>query len=749
MKEPRKAAKEGGDSDPMQEMRDQYERATEPERPNRILGLDDLRFVAVPGNQWDDAAKKARKNRPCYEFPILRAHWRQVVNDQKKARPAIKVRGLRDATTDGAELRQGLIRNIESTCNAAYAYDGAFEMLVAAGMMAWRVRTKYSEDDSWEQDFVIEGIKDALNSVWMTEDGNHGFIEESIPRDEFKARWPKAEAVDFDSNTAALYGDWFGQDDIRISEWWRKVPVTKTICLLSDGRSVDAEELASIQDELAQQGIECVKQRQVKTHKVVSSIVSGKEELEGPFDSVFHDIPIILKYANRHYIDGKWHWMGMVRPSRDPQKLVNYNFTAGQEALAKQHKSTPIVTPKMLEGKGVKAMWDNSNAADTPYLPVTPDPAMPGGPQYLTAPPIHQGFTQMGQMSIDMLKASDGIYDASVGARTNETSGRAINARREEGDTATFDYQDKLAEGIQQTGELIGRALHLVLDTPRVVRILGKDGGEDWKQLYQEVIDQQTGQTVVVNDLSQGKYDYTVTTGPSYDTQRMEFVDMLVQLSQGNPLVQQAVPDLIVGAMDFPKADEAAERLKLFLPPQVQQALQEGKEMPPEVMQAIQQVQQMGQQLQQQQAELQQAAQEVAQEKMHVEGAKSDVDSALAKLAAEQKVMQAQFNQNRLALENMLLKATASQHPAEGAEKPQEAAKPAQGAGELAVANAVAQSLQGTLERAEAISQTLQQAESMVDRIEQAAMVVAKPRTKRGTLRRNEDGSHSVEVVEE
>ena len=132
MKEPRTAAKEGGD-DPMKEMRKRYDRITDLERTNRSLAIADLRFVAVPGSQWDEQAKKARKHRPCYEFPILRAHWRQVVNDQKKARPAIKVRGLRDATVEGAELRQGLIRNIESTSNAAYAYDDAHELLTAAG----------------------------------------------------------------------------------------------------------------------------------------------------------------------------------------------------------------------------------------------------------------------------------------------------------------------------------------------------------------------------------------------------------------------------------------------------------------------------------------------------------------------------------------------------------------------------------------------------------------------------------------
>ena len=351
----------------------------------------------MPGNQWDDSAKKARKNRPCYEFPILRSHWRQVVNDQKKARPAIKVRGLKDATSEGAELRQGLIRNIESTCNAALAYDAAFELLVASGFGAWRVSTEYNDDDGWDQDFCISPIKDALNCVWpdpmATEyAGSFCFVEESISRDEFSSRWPKADAVEFDSNASTSYGSWFAQDEIRIAEWWRKVPVIKTICLLSDGRSVDADEYRTIADEMEAQGVTCVKERKVKSHKVVMSIVSGKEELDGPHDSVFHEIPIVILYANRHYIDGQWHWMGMVRPSRDPQKLVNYNLTAGQEALAKQHKSTPIVTPKMLEGAGIKAMWDASNASDQPYLPITPDPAMPGGPSYLTAPPIHNGF---------------------------------------------------------------------------------------------------------------------------------------------------------------------------------------------------------------------------------------------------------------------------------------------------------------------------------------------------------------------
>lgn len=671
MKDQAKPAKEGGDSIDFKEMRERYERAVEAESDNRELALDDLRFVTIPGHTWDEAQRKARGKRACYEFPILRSHWRQVVNDQKKGRPGIKVRAQRDATVKDADLRAGLIRNIEAMSNADIAYDSAFELMTAAGFGAWRVGHDYSDDDAWDMDLRISPIADALSSVWLDPthklphggDAGWGFIEESISRESFKARYPKAEIHDFESAKGLGCGTWFTKDTVRIAEYHRVVEYTKEIALLTDGRSVDLAEVESALDELAAEGITIQTRgdgspmvRKTKCKKAIYSIVSGTEELEGPFETPFKRLPIITCYANRHLIEGKWYWCGMVRFSRDPQKLVNYNLTTGQELLGKQPKAPYLLTPKMLEGKGVKAMWDRSNAMDVPYLPFNPDPAAPGGrPIRERTPDMPAAFTAMTQIAVDMLKASDGIFDASVGARSNETSGKAIRARQQEGDTATFDYQDALSGSVAETGRVIGEALPAVYDTQRQVRIIGRDGSEDFVTLYEEVRDEQTGQMVKVNDLSKGKYDYTVTTGPSYDTQRMEFVDALVQLSQGNPLVAQGVPDLIIGAMDFPKADEAAERLKLLLPPPIQAKLAEGKDMPPEVMQAMQQVQQQMQQIEQQGMALQQAAMEVEQGKAQNTAAKADVASTLARIESEQQVLQAQYAQRKAELQNMQL----------------------------------------------------------------------------------------------
>lgn len=683
MKDDSTAAKDGGIDFKL--MRQRYDDAVSAESDNRDLALDDLRFVTVPGHTWDESQRKKRKGRACYEFPILRSHWRQVVNDQKKSRPGIKVRASRDATTKDADLRAGLIRNIEAQSHAELAYDGAFEVMSAAGFGAWRVKHDYSDDDAWDMDLRIEPIADALSSVWLDPthklphggDAGWGFVEETLSREAFKARYPKARMVDFESAKSQGCAKWFGADSVRIAEYWRLQDREKMVALLTDGRTVDLAEVESTLDELAAQGITIQMRadgvtpmtRKVKTKVAVYSIVSGVEELEGPHETPFKRIPVITCYANRHLIEGKWYWCGMVRFSRDPQKLVNYNLTTGQELLGKQPKAPYLLTPKMLEGKGVKAMWDKSNSMDLPYLPYTPDPAAPQGRPTREAPPdMPAAFTAMTQIAVDMLKASDGIFDASVGARSNETSGRAIRERKLEGDTATFDYQDALAQSIAETGRVLGEALPSVYDTQRQVRVIGRDGSEEFVTLYEEVRDEQTGRMVKVYDLSKGKYDYSVTTGPSYDTQRVEFVDALVQLSQANPLVAQGVPDLIVGSMDFPKADEAAERLKLLLPPPIQAQLSEGKEMPPEVMQAMQQVQAQMQQLQQQGQALAEEAARVEQEKAQNTAAKADVESKLAQVHSEQQELDARYHQRKAELENIQLRFQLSQRQAQPAE---------------------------------------------------------------------------------
>lgn len=662
-----KPAKDGGDSLDLADVREKYDACTQYEQEVREASVEDVRFANVPGAQWEDSQRKKRGNRPCYEFNLLRQHVRQVTGDQRQARPQVKVRAVEDDDAEGAELRQGLIRNIEAQSNADRAYDTAFEFAATGGFGGWRVVTEYSDDDAWEQDIRIKEVRDPF-AIWFDpaaqeydrRDARYAFFEQRMPRDQFKAQWPKAQCADFDS--ARDYGDWFGDTTVRVAEYWVKKPTKRTLLLLSDGRTVDADEVAPALDEMEAQGITVVREREVQTTKVCMYLVSGAEVLSGPHEWPGKFIPLVPVYGDLLHLDGRDVYSGLVRHAKDAARLGNYQMTTAMESIAKLPKAPYLVTPAMLEGAGVKASWERASREDPLFLAYTPDPKAPGGrPVREQQPEFPAAMVQMAQVCNDLIKGVTGIHDASLGAKSNETSGKAIIARQREGDTANFVYQDNLSRSIRYTGEILLDLIPKVYDTERTIRILGVDGGEKFVKVNKPVMDEQTGQWVKVNDLSAGKYDVTVTTGPSFSTQRAEFVELMNTLFQGNPNAFPLFGDLFFKALDAPQAQELSERAKFMLPPPLQQQMAQGKELPPEAQLAMQQAEQAMQAVQQQMEALQQAATELQQEQAKTTADKAAVQTKLDQIRAQEQILNAEYQQKRTELENMQLKWEAQQ----------------------------------------------------------------------------------------
>ena len=257
-------------------------------------------------------------------------------------------------------------------------------------------------------------------------------------------------------------------------------------------------------------------------------------------------------------------------------------------------------------------------------------------------------------MSGDELKATSGIFDASLGQKSNETTGIAIRARQAQGEIATFNYPDNMAKGIKRTWEIMIDLIPKIYDTERSVRILGKDGAEKYMKVNS--VDPETGQPM--NDLSRGKYDVVVTVGPGFATQRQEAVEAYTSIGQSNPLLWQAAPDLIFKAMDLPYADQIAERMKLMLPPQLQQM--DGKDVPPEVQQAMMQAEQAMQQVQQHGQLVQKASEELQQEKSAADQAKNEVKLAAADLQVKEAQLQEMYANLQVELSKDLAKVQAA-----------------------------------------------------------------------------------------
>lgn len=549
-------------------VRTRFARCIDHDSDQRRLAQEDLKFAFVQGSQWDEASKKARGLRPCYEYNKVRQHIRQVTNDQRQNRPAIKIRAVEEGDKDTANTLQGLVRNIESVSNAERAYDTAFEIAVAGGFGGWRVVAQYADDDAFEQELRIKEVRNPFSlyldpgaQEWDRRDALYGFVTEILSESEFKVRYPNAKVSSFDGD-ADWAGQWFFDDKVRVCEYWYKKPYTKTLALLSNGATVDKAEIADVLDELAADGVAVVKEREVQCMKVYQCVVSGAEVLTKPVEWKGKFIPIVPVWGDLVNIEGRDLYSGMVRFSKDAAKGYNFTRTMAVESVANAPKAPWIVTPKMLEG-GLQKYWDEANVENFPYLPANPDPNVPGAmPKREPPPDVPQSLIELAQLDNDDLKATMGQFDASLGAKGNETSGKAIIARQREGDNANFNYIDNLGRAIKYTGEILIDLIPHYYDTPRTIRILGEDGAEKYVQLYGEVQDRQTGQMVKVNDLSRGRYDVTVTVGPTFATQRMEAAELLTNIMQSAPDTAPILADLVVKNMDGPGTDEASKRLR-------------------------------------------------------------------------------------------------------------------------------------------------------------------------------------------
>lgn len=621
------------------------------EADNRAEFKDDLTFARL-GEQWPPKVKQQREleGRPCLTVNKMPAFIRQVVNDARQNKPGIVVHPADDeADPDTAEVIEGLIRNIETTSNADVAYDTGLDFAVSAGWGYLRVNTAYSSDDTFEQDIVIEAVPDPLTIYGDPYDNgadsakwNHAFVVSTMPKEEFEDTYKNADPVDWDNGPYAdIPTAWCDGDLVVVAEYWKRVPTMRQIVALSDGSTCDAEECKANAEALAEAGIEVVgKPRDVRSHKVVQYTMSGVEILS-TVEWPGRYIPIIPIYGEDITVNGKRHIRSMVRDAKDAQRRVNFHTSAVTELVALAPRAPFIGKVGSFETDAEK--WETANSESHAYLEFDGEVA-PARQAFAGVP---AGEMQQVLLASDDMKAIMGLHDASLGARSNETSGVAIKARQREGDVSTFNFTDNLTRAIRHLGRVIIDMIPEVYSVARIIRTMGQDGNPK-----KVAINQQPGighnggppmdgddnanevaQDLKIYDLTAGKYDLVVKAGPSFSTRREEAAAEMMQFCESFPQAAPIIGDLLVKNLDWPGAEDIAKRLHALLPPQLQdqpnggQPAQPGQAPPgpqgapgpapltPEAIQAHQMLQQatqtvqaQSQQLQQMQAMLQQQA---------------------------------------------------------------------------------------------------------------------------------------------
>lgn len=570
-------------------------------------GREDLDFLI--GDQWDEKikSKRALEGRPCLSENRLLPFVHQVSNDIRQSRPAIGVVPVdNNSDIETAKILRGLVRNIEVQSSADTAYDTAAWTALTSGYGWIRINTKYTGNDSFDQELELVRIPD-FSSVMIDpnskmldgSDAEFGFVYVDIPHEQFEEQYPGADLVDFkDKSTVG----WCTEETVRVCEYFYKEYETKTIYLLADGTVTDNAEGQDIADERE------VRQPIVRWCKLTCNEILEKTEWLGEY------IPLVPVYGEEIWQDGRRKCFSLISQAKDPQRRYNYWLTASTELIALQPKAPYVGLVGQFATAGNKwARANNETFAYLEYDPVElPDGQIYAGAPQRQPPPVGSPAMFQEQMAAaDGIKASLGMFNASLGQSSNETSGKAIIARKEEGDNATFHFVDNLQSSIRQVGRILIDLIPKIYKGPRIIRIIGEDDSKLSVPINQAAVKAQGGNFMPLKenqvpdaffDLNAGKYDVVSTVGASYATKRQETANILQSIIMAAPETFTIFGDIFLKNLDIAESELMVNRLRKMNP-----AMQDDADpQSAQLQQAAQQMQAMQMQLAQMDAALKQ-----------------------------------------------------------------------------------------------------------------------------------------------
>ena len=612
--------------DMLSTMRSRFRQAISALGESREDELDDLRFMAgSPDNQWQWPADvlatrgsvqgQTINARPCLTINKLPQHVRQVTNDQRQNRPSGKVIPADDkGDVAVAEIFDGMVRHIEYISDADVAYDTACENQVTYGEGYIRVLTEYCNDDSFDQDIRIGRVRNSF-SVYMDPmmqdpcgaDAQWCFITEDLTKEEYARQFPDAQPVS--SLLAQGVGDtsisqWISDQTVRVAEYFYYEYKPGKLNLYPGNNSFF--EGTPEDKQYKDMGLKPLRTRSVQRKQVMWCKTNGYEVLEER-EWAGKWIPVIRVIGNEFEVEGRLFVSGLVRNAKDAQRMYNYWTSQEAEMLALAPKAPFIGYGGQFEG--YEMQWKTANTNNWPYLEVNPDVTDGAGqtlplPQRAMPPMAQTGLLQAKMGASEDIKTTTGQYDASLGATSNERSGKAIIAREKQGDTGTYHYVDNLARAIRHVTRQLVDLIPKIYDTNRIARIIGADGevgmvrlNPDQPAPVQEIRDPNNPNVVLekIYNPTIGTYDVVVTTGPSYLTKRQEALDAMSLLLQSNPQLWGVAGDLFIKNMDWPGAQEMAQRFAKAIDPK----FLDDSDKNPALQAAEQQIQAMGQELDQ------------------------------------------------------------------------------------------------------------------------------------------------------
>lgn len=525
-------------------------------------------FVDKPNGQWETDVWRSMRGKPRYTDDRVTPIINQIAGSIKKANFSMKVRPSSGAATaETAKIYEGLIRQIRNISKADFMFAQAGRKIVKCGFAAWLLEHDYLDDNSFDQDLILSPIHDAPLRVWLdggdtSNDGSGsrwGVVLHFVEKNRYKEKWPdrQGKGLAFPTWSNSYYHK---PETIIIGHYYYIEEEDDQLWLMSDGKVLRAsDENESILDELAEAGIEIEETRDLKRKVCKFRMFDGEGWLSEPADTVFDSIPIFPVYANYDVSEGKILSKGKIENLMDQQRVHNYAFSRNVEEVALAPRKKLMMTREQAQGNMDSLRTMNTNLDPVQFysfVPNQPQPYETGVPQGNVAVQNLIAYTDQS------ISSSAGLFAANMGDNPNLQSGAAIERMIDQGDNGTSEYFEALEATILRTGQVLVKAIPLVYDATRQVRLLREDEKTEMVILNQVVKDSETGEEVTLNDLSIGKYDVVCDIGPAYKNSQQEASETFLRALEKDPSLIQVGGDIWLENVNAPGFSDIAERLR-------------------------------------------------------------------------------------------------------------------------------------------------------------------------------------------
>lgn len=173
---------------------------------------------------------------------------------------------------------------------------------------------------------------------------------------------------------------------------------------------------------------------------------------------------------------------------------------------------------------------------------------------------LQHASAQMEYMGRDimMIQQTSGVTDENLGRETNAASGKAINARQDQGELATNIFFENLRYARKKHGEKMLCLIEQYMTDEKQFRVTNTRGNPEYVDLNHDGDDDSI--------ITRTKADFIITEIDYRATHRQQNVQALIDFAsvaaQANPGFIMQMFDLLVESMDIPNQDEIVKRVR-------------------------------------------------------------------------------------------------------------------------------------------------------------------------------------------